>query len=49
MPARPPSDPRHHDLDKQWYGWGSPVGLGLLLLCLAVSVAAVLAAVSLLA
>jgi hypothetical protein len=36
------------DLDRQWYGWGSAVGLGLFLLCVAVAVAALLAAISLL-
>jgi hypothetical protein len=33
--------------DQQWYGWGSPVGLGLLVLSLALSIAAVLDALSL--
>jgi hypothetical protein len=31
----------------EWYGWGSPVGMGILALCIALSLAAVLAAVSL--
>lgn len=48
MPAETPPRPPREELHKQWYGWGSPVGLGLLVLSLALSVAAVLAAVSLL-
>ena len=39
---------RPDDLDKQWYGWGSALGMGLLVLCLGLAVAAVLAAISLL-
>jgi hypothetical protein len=38
----------HDDLDKQWYGWGSAVGMSLLILCLGLAVAAILAAISLL-
>ena len=36
------------DHDKQWYGWGSAIGLGLFVLLLALAVAAILAAISLL-
>ena len=38
---------RLNDHDKQWYGWGSAVGLGLFVLLLALAVAAILAAISL--
>ena len=37
----------HAELDKAWHGWGSPVGLGIALLSLALSVALLIAAVSL--
>ena len=38
---------RSGDLDERWYGWGSPVGLGIAVLCLALAIAAVLASLSL--
>jgi hypothetical protein len=38
----------HDDLDKQWYGWGSALGMGLVVLCFGLAVAAILAAISLL-
>jgi hypothetical protein len=44
----PPERNRLSELDEPWYGWGSPVGLGFIVLSLALSVAAILAAVSLL-
>lgn len=38
---------RSSELQQSWHGWGSPVGLGIAVLCVAVSVAALIAAVSL--
>jgi hypothetical protein len=45
MPIADSHPDRAHD--QQWYGCGSPVGLGLPVLSLALSIAAVLAALSL--
>jgi hypothetical protein len=29
---------RYAEMAMSWYGWGSPVGIGLLLLCISVSI-----------
>jgi hypothetical protein len=38
---------RSRELQQSWHGWGSPVGLGIAVLCVALSVAALIAAASL--
>lgn len=37
---------RYAELQQQWHGWGSPVGLGLGLLCLGAGVGAVLVGIA---
>ena len=46
MPVHARHGPQH-GYSRGWYGWGSPGGLGLLVLCLAISTTSVLAALSL--
>lgn len=39
-----PEEDSRARLDTRWYGWDSPVGLGLLILAVGIAVAAVIAA-----
>jgi hypothetical protein len=39
---------RYAELQQRWHGWGSPVGLGICLLCVGLALASVIAATSLL-
>lgn len=37
---------RFAELSQRWHGWGSPVGLGLFVLCAALAAAALIGALS---
>ncbi|MFC7404952.1 hypothetical protein [Georgenia alba] len=36
---------RYAELQQRWHGWGSPVGLGLGVLCLGLAVSSIIAAI----